>query len=61
MKNNIFVDKVCALNVRSQIQKVVSESTVIQRQIEKKQVGVIGGVYNLASGRVNFDMGSLIL
>ena len=60
-KNNNFVDKVCALNVRSQTQKIVSESTVIQRQIEKKQVGVIGGVYNLASGRVNFDMASLIL
>ena len=60
-KNNNFVDKVCELNVRSQIQKILSESTVIQRQIEKKQVGVIGGVYNLASGRVNFDMASLIL
>lgn len=59
-QNNSFVDKVCALNVHTQMQKIIVESSIIQNQIEKQQVGIVGAVYSLASGQVHFDIENAI-
>ena len=59
--NDQFVEKVCYLNVRTQIQKILKESTIIQQQIKDKQVGLIGAVYSLATGHVHFDIENALI
>jgi carbonic anhydrase len=49
-----FVDKVCELNVKRQIGGVINSSDIIQDMLEAKQIGIVGGVYNLQTGSVTF-------
>tara|TARA_B100000035_G_scaffold184374_1_gene157340 strand:- start:38 stop:679 length:642 start_codon:yes stop_codon:yes gene_type:complete len=54
-KNNEFVANVCFLNVKKQIQNIINQSDILKEMLDKKQIGIIGGVYNFASGQVEFD------
>jgi len=54
--NNEFVEKVCFLNVRAQIKRILRYSQIIKKQVEGGRVGLVGGVYDLASGKVAFDL-----
>jgi carbonic anhydrase len=56
-----FVDKVCALNVQVQINEIVHSSDIIQDMLSAKQIGMVGGIYNLASGEVRFLPETLML
>ena len=53
-KNEDFVQKICELNVRYQIDQIIRTSDIIQDMITAKQIGVVGGVYNLNTGKVEF-------
>ena len=53
-KNEEFVQKICELNVRYQIEQIVRTSDIIQDMLQAKQIGVIGSVYNLATAEVTF-------
>ena len=59
--NNEFVEKVCFLNVRAQIKRILRYSQIIKKQVEGGRVGLVGGVYDLASGKVAFDLDQTIL
>ncbi len=59
--NEVFLDKVCALNVRVQINEIIHSSDIIQDMLAAKQIGVIGGIYNLATGEVSFLPDTLML
>lgn len=59
--NAEFLHKVCALNVRVQINEIIHSSDIIQDLLAEKQIGIVGGVYNLATGEVNFLADTLIL
>ena len=59
--NNEFVEKVCFLNVRAQIKRILRYSRIIKKQVEGGRVGLVGGVYDLASGKVAFDLDQAIL
>ena len=56
-----FVDKVCALHVQVQINEIVHSSDIIQDMLSAKQIGMVGGIYNLASGEVRFLPETLML
>jgi carbonic anhydrase len=56
-----FIDKVCELNVKMQIDEVIHSSDIIQDMLEAKQIGVVGGVYDLNTGRVHFLPNTLML
>ncbi len=56
-----FVDKVCALNVKVQINEIIHSSDIIQDMLANKHIGMIGGVYNLATGEVSFLNDTLML
>jgi len=60
-KNTEFVANVCFLNVKQQIQNIINQSDILKKMLDKKQIGIIGGVYNFASGQVEFDHQSLTL
>ena len=54
-KNSQFVANVCFLNVKKQIQNIINQSDILRDLLDKKQIGIIGAVYNFASGQVEFD------
>jgi carbonic anhydrase len=53
--NDVFVGKVCFHNVEIQMERILKRSSLLTEMIEKKEIGLIGAVYNLASGEVEFD------
>jgi carbonic anhydrase len=53
-KNEAFVEKICELNVRYQIDQIIRTSDIIQDMVTAKQIGVVGGVYDLNTGTVRF-------
>jgi len=56
-----FVEKVCAINVQVQINEIIHSSDIIQDMLAAKQIGMVGGIYNLATGEVNFLPETLML
>ena len=53
-KNSDYVNKVTEINVRMVMERVTEESEII-RELEKEgKVRIIGGVYDVESGRVEF-------
>jgi len=55
-KNSQFVANVCFLNVKKQIQNIINQSDILRDLFDKKRIGIIGAVYNFASGQVEFDL-----
>jgi carbonic anhydrase len=53
--NDEFVERVCFHNVEVQMERILKRSPLLSEMIEKKEIGLIGAVYNLASGEVEFD------
>jgi carbonic anhydrase len=52
--NEDFVAKVCAQNVRVQINQILHSSDIIEDMLNEKKIGLIGGVYDISTGHVNF-------
>jgi carbonic anhydrase len=59
--NASFVNNVCALNVRVQINEIIHSSDIIQDMLAAKHIGMVGGIYNLATGEVSFLADTLML
>lgn len=53
-KNTAFVEQVAAANVRLTVQQIRERSPVLREMLEAGQIGLIGGMYDLATGRVTF-------
>ncbi len=60
-ENTDFVDRVCELNVCSQIEEIIHSSDIIQDMLTANQIGVVGGIYNLATGDVHFLPNTLMI
>ncbi|MBT5166782.1 MAG: carbonic anhydrase [Nitrosomonadales bacterium] len=54
-KNSVFVSNVCFLNVKKQIQSIINQSDILKDLLQNNQIGIIGAIYNFASGQVEFD------
>ena len=54
-KNSVFVSNVCFLNVKKQIQGIINQSDILKDLLQNNQIGIIGAIYNFASGQVEFD------
>lgn len=52
--NPEFVEKICALNVKYQIDTIIRLSDIVDDMLSAKQIGIIGAVYDIATGKVNF-------
>ena len=60
-KNEAFVEKICTLNVKYQIDQIVRMSDIIEDMLNSHSIGIVGGVYDLKTGVVNFLEDTLIL
>jgi len=54
--NEDFVEKVCFHNVQIQMERTLRYSSIIKNQLKAKKVGLVGAVYNLATGIVELDL-----
>jgi carbonic anhydrase/SulP family sulfate permease len=52
--NEAFVDRVARLNVRHTMAVIRQRSTTLRTLLERQQIAVIGGLYDVRSGRVEF-------
>ena len=53
-KNSAFVEKVAAANVRLTVQQIRERSPVLKEMLDAGQIGLVGGMYDLATGKVTF-------
>lgn len=53
-KNKEFVDKVCVSNVLNTIEQIRLKSPILKEMEDNGQIKIIGGVYNMDSGKVTF-------
>lgn len=52
--NAEFVEKVAALNVRNTKKEILARSPILKEMIEKNEIALIGGMYNVETGVVDF-------
>ncbi len=52
--NSDFVEKINALNVKHQIETIIRQSDIVDDMLEAHQIGIIGAIYDIASGKVKF-------
>lgn len=60
-KNDAFVCEVCDLSVKLQIKEIIENSEIIYDMLDKKQIGIVGGVYDISTGKVNLLEGAVQL
>lgn len=60
-QNPFFVNQVCRHNIELQMQNVLKLSPILTTMLEKKEIGMVGGLYNLETGRVDFNLDTAIL
>lgn len=53
-KNHDFVDKVAEANVRLVMQQIRERSPILRQMLDKHEIGVVGGIYDLSTGEVRF-------
>ena len=52
--NDVFVEKVAAINVIRTVHAIVERSPILKEMIEKGEIGIIGGIHDIATGLVTF-------
>ena len=52
--NDEFVEKVATLNVKMAMHQIHDKSTILNDMIQKEEIAIIGGMYNVETGVVDF-------
>ncbi|MEL5993420.1 carbonic anhydrase family protein [Hymenobacter segetis] len=52
--NAAFVEKVALINVKRTVRGIMERSPILKEMIEKGEVGIVGGMHDIATGRVAF-------
>ena len=53
-KNIVFVENVAAINVRRSVKSIIERSFIIEQMVENGEIGVVGAMYNIETGKVDF-------
>lgn len=53
-KNEEFVSKVAEANVFNVIEEIKSRSEILREMLEQKQIGIVGAMYDLHTGHIDF-------
>ena len=53
-KNPAFVENVSAINVKRTVKSIIERSFIIEQMVEKGEIGVVGAMYNIDTGNVEF-------
>lgn len=60
-KNADFVAKVGELNVKLQIENILRSSDIISDMLEAKEIGIVGAIYDIRSGKVSILDDTVVL
>lgn len=52
--NSEFVENVSAINVRRSVRNIIERSFIIEHMVESGEIGVVGAMYNIDTGVVEF-------
>ncbi len=52
--NEEEIEKVTTLNIHESIKRIREESSILKEMEEKKEIEIVGAIYNVASGKVDF-------
>ena len=52
--NRVFVDHIMHLNVANTMQRIYSDSSVLRGMIQSETIGIVGAIYDINNGHVNF-------
>jgi carbonic anhydrase len=50
----VFLNTVLHNNVHQQIETIINGSGIIRELLENQQIGIIGGMYDISTGEVEF-------
>ncbi len=53
-KNGTFVENVASINVRRTVKSVIERSFIIEQMVESGEIGVVGAMYDVETGKVEF-------
>lgn len=53
-RNSDFVENVSAINVKRTLKNIVQRSYILEQMVENGEIGVVGAMYNIETGRVEF-------
>jgi carbonic anhydrase len=53
-KNYQFDDKVAYANVENSLEQILNRSEIVKEMFAKGEIGIVGGVYNIENGKVDF-------
>ncbi|MCD6012462.1 MAG: carbonic anhydrase [Flavipsychrobacter sp.] len=60
-KNGAFVEKVASINVRKAVQGIMDRSHTLREMIHNGEIGIVGGMHNIATGEVTFYEDALVV
>jgi carbonic anhydrase len=52
--NPVFVENVSVINVKRTVRAVMERSPILKEMIEAGQIGIVGGIYDVGNGKVDF-------
>jgi len=53
-QDHLFGDKVAYANVENSLEEILTRSQIVKEMFEKGQIGIVGGIYNIENGQVDF-------
>jgi carbonic anhydrase len=53
-KEYMFEDKVAYTNVENSLEEILTRSEIVKEMFAKGEIGIVGGVYNIENGQVDF-------
>ncbi len=53
-KNTAFVENVALINVKRSVKNIIERSFILEQMVENGEIGVVGALYNLETGLVEF-------
>jgi len=53
-QNGKFVENVASINVRRTVKNVIERSFIIEQMVENGEIGVVGAMYDVETGKVEF-------
>ena len=59
--NDAFVENVSIINVKRNVKAIMERSPIIKELVQDGQIGIIGGIHNISTGRVTFYEDTLVL
>jgi carbonic anhydrase len=60
-ENDDFVTKICVLNVKLQIENILRSSDIVSDMLEAKEIGIVGAIYDISSGKVKILEETVVL